>query len=87
MGTWVPHSLIKLHLDYVLLLQPYKMPLSEKVSESLKKTVDRGCVDSKSDNPGVSIAVVSRDSKRLFAHATGQRGVSTSDRMTLDNGS
>ncbi|KAL1598465.1 hypothetical protein SLS59_006749 [Nothophoma quercina] len=61
------------------------MSLSKEVLESLRKTVDDACADPKSDIPGASVVVVSKDGKELFAHAAGQRGVSSSDLMTLDN--
>ena len=61
------------------------MSLSKEVLESLRKTVDDACADPKSDIPGASIVVVGKDGKELFAHAAGQRGVSSSDLMTLDN--
>jgi CubicO group peptidase (beta-lactamase class C family) len=61
------------------------MPLPKEVVENLTKTVDDACANPKTDIPGASVVVVGKDGKELFAHAAGQRGVSSSDPMTLDN--
>lgn len=61
------------------------MPLSEESLKNLAKTVEAACADPKSDIPGASVVVVGKDGKELFAHAAGQRGVSSSDPMTLDS--
>ncbi|OAL46781.1 beta-lactamase/transpeptidase-like protein, partial [Pyrenochaeta sp. DS3sAY3a] len=61
------------------------MPLSTQAIDQLKKTVDAACADPKSDIPGVSVVVVGKDGKELFAHAAGKRGVTSSEPMTLDN--
>lgn len=62
-----------------------KMPLSDDVLKILRKTVEDAVADPKSDIPGASVVVVGKDGKELFAHAAGQRGVSSSDPMTLEN--
>lgn len=61
------------------------MPLSDNVLKILRKTVEDAVADPKSDIPGASVVVVGKDGKELFAHAAGQRGVSSSDPMTLEN--
>ncbi|KAF1846991.1 beta-lactamase/transpeptidase-like protein [Cucurbitaria berberidis CBS 394.84] len=61
------------------------MPLSAEVIQSLKKTVDAACADPKSDIPGTSVVVVGKDGKELFAHASGYRGATSSEPMTIDN--
>jgi CubicO group peptidase (beta-lactamase class C family) len=61
------------------------MPLSEDVLENLRKAVEEAVADPETDVPGASVVVVGKDGKELFAHAAGQRGVSSSDPMTLDN--
>ncbi|KAF1941481.1 beta-lactamase/transpeptidase-like protein [Clathrospora elynae] len=61
------------------------MPLSAKVINDLKKTVDEACANPQSDIPGTSIVVVGKDGKELFAYAAGKRGVTSSENMTLDN--
>jgi CubicO group peptidase (beta-lactamase class C family) len=61
------------------------MPLSDDVLKNLRKTVEDAVADPKTDIPGASVVVVDKDGKELFAHAAGQRGVSSSDPMTLDN--
>jgi CubicO group peptidase (beta-lactamase class C family) len=61
------------------------MPLSEDVLENLRKAVEEAVADPETDIPGASVVVVGKDGKELFAHAAGQRGVSSSDPMTLDN--
>lgn len=61
------------------------MPLSNDVLKNLRKTVEDAVADPKTDIPGASVVVVDKDGKELFAHAAGQRGVSSSDPMTLDN--
>lgn len=60
------------------------MPLSGDVLQKLRETVDAACADPKSDIPGTSVVVVGKDGKELFAHASGKRGVTSSEPMTLD---
>lgn len=59
------------------------MPLSTQAIDQLKKTVDAACADPKSDIPGVSVVVVGKDGKELFAHAAGKRGVTSSEPSRL----
>lgn len=61
------------------------MPFSEAVLNDLRKTVNDAVADPKIDIPGVSVVVVGKDGKELFAHAAGKRGVTSPDAMTLDN--
>lgn len=61
------------------------MPFSETVLNDLRKTVNDAVADPKIDIPGVSVVVVGKDGKELFAHAAGRRGVTSPDAMTLDN--
>jgi hypothetical protein len=60
------------------------MLLSEETLKKLSKTVENACADPKHDIPGASVVVVGKDGKELFAHAAGQRGVSSSDPITLE---
>jgi len=59
--------------------------LPGQVTDNLKRTVDDACANIENDIPGISVVVVGRDGKELFAHAAGKRGVTSSDGMTLDN--
>lgn len=61
------------------------MPFPEAVLNDLRKTVNDAVADPKIDIPGVSVVVVGKDGKELFAHAAGKRGVTSPDAMTLDN--
>ena len=61
------------------------MSLSESVVENLRKTVDTACADPARDIPGTSLVVVNSDGTEIFAHAAGQRGVSSQEPMTLDS--
>jgi CubicO group peptidase (beta-lactamase class C family) len=59
--------------------------LHANVTASLERTVDDACANPKTDIPGVSVVIVGRNGKELFAHAAGMRGVTSSERMTLNN--
>jgi CubicO group peptidase (beta-lactamase class C family) len=59
--------------------------LPDSVVHNLKKTVDNACADPKSDIPGISVVLVGKDGKELFAHSAGKRGINSSENMTLDN--
>ena len=59
-------------------------PLSTQASEKLRATIDEVTVD-KNRLPGVVFSAVNREGKTLFAHASGRRGVDTSEPMTLDS--
>ena len=61
------------------------MTLSEDVLKNLRKTVEDAVANPKTDIPGASVVVVGKDGQELFAHAAGQRGVGSSDQMTLDS--
>ncbi|KAH7355786.1 beta-lactamase/transpeptidase-like protein [Pyrenochaeta sp. MPI-SDFR-AT-0127] len=61
------------------------MSLSPQVIDQLKQTVDAACADPKSDIPGTSVVVVDNNGREIFAHASGKRGVTSSEPMTLDN--
>ena len=61
------------------------MSLSAEATKKLEQTVDAACADPKTDIPGVSIVVVGKDGKELFARSAGRRGASSSEPMTLDN--
>lgn len=79
-------SLIKSSSIFICTSKPVaNMQLSQEVVKSLKKTVEDAVADPNTDIPGASVVVVGKDGKELFAHAAGQRGVSSSDPMTLDN--
>lgn len=61
------------------------MPLSSEVTERLQQSVDAACANPSTDIPGLSVVVVGKDGKELFAHAAGKRGLVSSEPMTLDN--
>lgn len=60
------------------------MSLSQQTVATLRDMVDKSVANPTTDIPGVAVVVVDRDGNELFAHAAGQRGVSTSEPMTLD---
>ncbi|KAF5019857.1 hypothetical protein F66182_8136 [Fusarium sp. NRRL 66182] len=60
------------------------MTLSATVTSNLQGIVEKACADPKTDIPGATVVVVGKDGE-LFAHSAGQRGVATSEPMTLDN--
>lgn len=59
--------------------------ISDLAVQSLRSTVESACSDPKQDIPGVSVVVVNKDGKELFAHSSGRRGVESTEQMTLDN--
>jgi CubicO group peptidase (beta-lactamase class C family) len=61
------------------------MPFSEQVTDKLRQTVDAAVADTLSDIPGVSVVVVGKDGKELFAHSAGKRGCNSNEPMTLEN--
>lgn len=61
------------------------MPFSAKTLSNLRDTVERVCIDPKNDIPGVTVVVVGKDGKELFAHAAGKRGLVSKEPMTLEN--
>ncbi|RFU81098.1 hypothetical protein TARUN_1107 [Trichoderma arundinaceum] len=60
------------------------MPFSAQTLSNVRDTVDKACVDPKTGIPGVTIVVVGKDGKELFAHSAGKRGLVSKDPMTLD---
>lgn len=61
------------------------MPLSPESTKKLQQTVEAACANPTNDIPGLSVVVVDKDGKELFAHAAGKRGVSSSEPMGLGN--
>lgn len=59
--------------------------LSASATASLRSVVEKSCADPEHDIPGVSVVVVNKDGKELFAHSSGKRGVGSNEEMTLDN--
>jgi CubicO group peptidase (beta-lactamase class C family) len=59
--------------------------LSRVVLISLRQSVNTACTDPKSDIPGSTVVVVSRDGKEIFAHCAGKRGVNSNEPMTQEN--
>jgi CubicO group peptidase (beta-lactamase class C family) len=60
------------------------MSLNAETLLRLRDTVDRACLDPQKDIPGVTIVVIGKDGKELFAHSAGKRGLVSKDLMTLD---
>lgn len=60
------------------------MSLSAETLSHLRDTVDRACFDPQKGIPGVTIVVINKDGKELFAHSAGKRGLVSKDPMTLD---
>lgn len=61
------------------------MPFDAQTISNLQATVDAACADKNKDIPGVTVVVVGKDGKELFAHAAGKQGVTSDEPMTLDN--
>ncbi|KAM0325322.1 hypothetical protein ACHAQA_007307 [Verticillium albo-atrum] len=61
------------------------MPLSTQTLDRLRDLVDASCADQKKGIPGVTVVVVGKDGKDLFAHSAGKRGIASNQPMTLDN--
>lgn len=61
------------------------MPFSAQVTDRLRQTVEAATANTHSDIPGVSVVVVGKDGKELFAHSAGKRGCNSSEPMTLEN--
>ncbi|TVY35577.1 Acyltransferase [Lachnellula subtilissima] len=59
--------------------------LSTSAVSGLRTTVDAACANPVSDIPGVTVVVVNKNGEELFAHSAGNRGVGSSEKMTLDN--
>jgi len=59
--------------------------LSTETIHSLQQKVDDICKDPTYDVPGMTVVVVDRDGKELFAHSSGKRGLGSSEAMSLDN--
>ncbi|TVY38846.1 Acyltransferase [Lachnellula occidentalis] len=59
--------------------------LSTSAVSGLRTTVDAACADPTSDIPGVVVVVVNKNGEEVFSHASGNRGVGSGEKMTLDN--
>jgi len=57
--------------------------LSESTTASIRKTIDEATSD-KSKIPGFVAAIVGRDGKTIFSHASGTKGCDSKEPMTLD---
>lgn len=60
------------------------MPFNAQTLFKLQDTVNKACVDTKTDIPGVTVVVVGKDGNELFAHSAGKRGLASNDPMTLE---
>jgi len=58
--------------------------ISQSAIDSLRSTVESACSEAQGI-PGVSVVVVNKDGKELFAHSSGKRGVGSAEPMSLDN--
>ncbi|CAH0022591.1 unnamed protein product [Clonostachys rhizophaga] len=61
------------------------MSLSAQSLDSLRALVDGTTVDQELGLAGVTVVVVDRDGKELFAHSSGKRGLASDEPMTLEN--
>ncbi|CRK28902.1 hypothetical protein BN1708_015380, partial [Verticillium longisporum] len=61
------------------------MPLSDQSLDRLRALVDDSVADQKKGIPGVTVVVVGKDGKDLFAHSAGRQGITSERPMTLDN--
>ena len=61
------------------------MPLNQESVDRLKGLIDASVADPVTQIPGVTVAVVGKDGKDLFAYSAGKRGLASSEPMTLDN--
>jgi len=57
--------------------------LSETTTASIRKTIDEATSD-KSKIPGFVAAIVGRDGKTIFSHASGTKACDSKEPMTLD---
>lgn len=57
--------------------------LSESTTASIRKAIDEATSD-KSKIPGFVAAIVGRDGKTIFSHASGTKGCDSKEPMTLD---
>jgi CubicO group peptidase (beta-lactamase class C family) len=60
------------------------MPLPSKTIESLTARLNLACENPTTTLPGVAVVVVDKDGKELFARTAGQRGLGSSEPMSLD---
>ncbi|KAK7726592.1 hypothetical protein SLS63_007561 [Diaporthe eres] len=60
-------------------------PLTEQTLNTLRSTVDAACYDHSKGIPGATVVVVDKDGEELFAHASGRRGMASTEDMTLDS--
>lgn len=60
-------------------------PLTEQTLNTLRSTVDAACYDHSKGIPGATVVVVGKDGEELFAHASGRRGMASTEEMTLDS--
>ncbi|CAM1509894.1 Fc.00g002290.m01.CDS01 [Cosmosporella sp. VM-42] len=61
------------------------MSLNAGSLEKLQQIVDTSCTNPKTGIPGVTVVVIGKDGKELFAHSAGKRGVTSTEAMTLDS--
>lgn len=61
------------------------MPLSAETVSNLRGIVDAACADPTTDIPGATVVVVDKSGNELFAHASGKRGVVSSEAMTVEH--
>ncbi|KAH8817035.1 beta-lactamase family protein [Xylogone sp. PMI_703] len=59
--------------------------ISAAAVQNLRSTVENSCSDPTQGIPGVTVVVVNKEGKELFAHSSGRRGVGSNEKMTLDN--
>ncbi|KAM3085963.1 hypothetical protein ACMFMG_003013 [Clarireedia jacksonii] len=59
--------------------------ISTQTVDNLKQTLQNACKDPEKGIPGATVVVVNRNGKELFAHASGKKGISSDEDMTLDS--
>jgi hypothetical protein len=59
--------------------------ISTQTVDKLKQTVQNACKDQEKGIPGVTVVVVNKDGKELFAQASGKKGIGSGEDMTLDS--
>ena len=59
-------------------------PLPESTAADMRRMMDEATADPHKI-PGCVMAVVGKDGKLMFSHASGTRGIETKEKMTLDS--
>lgn len=59
--------------------------LTPQAVQSIQQRVDAACIDQETGIPGAAVVVVGKDGEEKVAHASGNRGYGSSEKLTLNN--